>query len=139
MRFRQDSFEISFPDTDTWKTHWNEEDYRAWLVDHATRFPDGVLHVIHDGTIIGQLEFSYPGDIAHVNLFYLKPTMRGLGLGFALQEHVTSTLRSKGCCAATLRVSPTNQSAVKFYTKHGWKNLGPDPKYPQVHVYRIEL
>lgn len=139
VQFREDSFEVSFPGDETWKKHWDKEDYRRWIVEYAAKFPDGVLHAIYDGEIIGQLEFSYADDTGHVNLSYLKPAVRGRGFGGALQEQVVSTLQSKGCCAATLRVSPTNERAIKFYAKHGWIDLGPDQKHPQVHVYKIEL
>ncbi len=139
VQFRRDSFQSSFPGTDEWKRHWDEGEYRRWIIEHAAKFPDGVLHAVDGEEIIGQLEFAYPEDVGHVNLFYLKPDMRGVGHGAALQEHAASILRAKGCSAATLRVSPTNERAVRFYTRHGWVGLGPDPKYPQVHVYRIQL
>lgn len=139
VQFRRDSFESSFPGSDEWKKYWDEEAYRRWIVEYAAKFPDGVLHAVDGEEIIGQLEFAYGGDVGHVNLFYLKPAMRGMGHGGALHAHVASVLRSKGCVAATLRVSPTNERAVSFYIKHGWRDLGPDRNYPQVHVFRVEL
>lgn len=139
VQFRKDSFQASYPDSDEWTEYWDEPDYRNWIIEHARRFPDGVLHLIQDGDIIGQLEFSYGESNGHVNLFYLRPDVRGTGYGDVLQRHVKDVLRAKGCRSATLRVSPNNRRAMRFYEKHGWTDCGADSKYPQVHLYQIDL
>jgi len=139
VQFREDSFRASYPDGDEWRQHWDEDDYRKWIPEHAKQFPGGAQHLWLNGEIIGQLEFAYQDDWAHVNLFYLRPDKRGMGYGTVLQEFVTDFMRTRGCSSATLRVSPRNERAMKFYKKHGWQDTGPDRRYPQVHLYRIEL
>lgn len=139
VRFREDSFRSSYPDSDEWQQHWDEADYRQWIPQHAARFPGGAQHLWSDGEIIGQLEFAYQDDWGHVNLFYLREDKRGLGYGTLLQEYVTNFLRLKGCRSATLRAGPRNKRAIRFYEKHGWRDTGPDTRYPQVHLYRLEF
>lgn len=139
VQFREDSFRASYPDGEEWRQHWDERDYRQWIVEHAAKFPGGAQHLWCYGEIIGQLEFTYKNDGGHVNLFYLRPDMRGLGYGALLQEFVTDFLRAKGCLSVTLRVSPRNQRAIGFYKKLGWQDTGPDERYPQVHLYRLKL
>lgn len=139
VQFREDSFRASYPDGNEWQQHWDEADYRKWIVEHAERFTDGAQHLWSNGNIIGQLEFAYWDERAHVNLFYLRPDKRGAGYGTLLQEHVTDYLRSKKCAYATLRVSPRNERAIRFYKKHGWVDTGADEQYPQVQLYRFEL
>jgi GNAT superfamily N-acetyltransferase len=139
VKFREDSFRASYPGSNEWKLHWDEADYRSWILEHARRFPDGALHLIDKDDIIGQLEFRYGEANGHVNLFYLRPDVRGAGYGEVLQTHVKNVLRAKGCLTATLRVSPKNQRAVRFYVKHGWTDCGPDSQSPQVNLYRINL
>ena len=139
VKFREDSFQASYPDSEEWVEHWDESEYREWIVEHARRFPDGALHLTVNGNIIGQLEFGYSGTNGHVNLFYLRPDARGSGYGEILQSHVKDVLRSKGCRTASLRVSPKNQRAIRYYAKHKWVDCGPDSKYPQVHLYQTDL
>lgn len=139
VQFREDSFRVSYPDGDDWRQYWDEADYRKWILEHAQRFNGGAQHLWENGEIIGQLEFAYQDDWGHVNLFYLRPDKRGLGYGPLLHEHVVAFLRSKECSSVTLRVSPNNERAIRFYKKHGWMDTGPDARYPQVHLYRLEL
>lgn len=139
VQFREDSFRASYPDGDEWRQYWDEADYRKWIVEHAECFAGGAQHLWVNGEIIGQLEFSYWDERAHVNLFYLRPEKRGAGYSILLQEHVSDCLRTKGCTYATLRVSPRNLRAIRFYQKHGWVDMGPDDRYPQVQLYRLEL
>ena len=139
IEFRKDSYVSSFPGSDDWKIHWDKEEYASWLKAHASKFPEGVWHVWKDKEIIGQLEFAYMGNSGHINLYYLKEDCRGKGYSVELQDHVVSVLRSKGCTSATLRVSPTNIRARKYYEKLGWKDCGTDEKYSYVHLYKLNL
>ena len=137
--FRADSFRASFPEPDNWKDHWNENEYRSWIVEHAKQYPDGVLHIWREEEIIGQLEFAYANGNGHINLYYLLPDYRGAGCGAIAHEHVVCTLRNYGCKTATLRVSPTNTRATAFYKKLGWVDLGHDQEYSHVHKFTINL
>jgi RimJ/RimL family protein N-acetyltransferase len=139
VRFREDSFKASFPESDEWKRYWNEAEYRAWIVGYAKQYPNGVLHIWREEDLIGQLEFSYTVKTGHINLYYLRPGYRGRGYGVIAHAHVVRTLLNHGCKTATLRVSPTNTRAIAFYKNIGWMDLGQDPKYSHVHKFTIDL
>ena len=68
------------------------------------------------------------------NLYYLAPEYRGQNLSQYLDQYAIRFLTALGCKKARLNVSPTNSRALAFYLKNGWKNLGPNPKHPEVHI-----
>lgn len=139
IQFREDSFRASFPGSDVWKEHWDPDEYANWIQQHATRFPDGAVHIWLNSNIIGQLEFSYGNGKGHVNLYYLAPAYRGKGLAKQAHDHIANTLRAHNCQYATLRASPTNIRALGFYAKLGWQDLGPDGEHPQVNTFELKL
>jgi len=139
VNFREDSFRASFPGRDEWKDHWDECQYRNWIIDHAKMFPDGAVHIWRKSEIIGQLEFAYVEGVGHVSLYYLVPEERGSGVGQQAHAYVVKKLTEHGCKTASLRVSPINLRAVRFYRRLGWVSRGQDPKYSYVHMYEISL
>ncbi len=139
LRFREDSFEISFPNCHNWKKTWDPGKYTHWIQDHAKQFPHGAVHLWKNDCLIGQLEFSYSSEIGHIFLYYLTPENRGRGYGYIAHNHAIRTMKEYGCKKATLRVSPTNIRAIRFYNSLGWKDLGKDPKYPQVNRREFTL
>jgi ribosomal protein S18 acetylase RimI-like enzyme len=106
--------------------------YRESLRARLADFPAGHVHVWQGAEIAGQLEMRPRPDLGFgmVNLIYLAPERRGGTLSDALHDYLEATLR--GCCMpkARLSVSPTNQRAVRYYLKHGWRDLGPRPDRP---------
>jgi len=102
----------------------------------------GHQHVWRNGTIVGQLEMivmNTPKRLGYVNLFYLVPEMRGPGLGDALHQHAVSLFRGMGVDCMRLSVSPSNGRALRYYRKHGWKDLGPRPDAPHVNLMELSL
>lgn len=139
VEFRRDSYVASFPDSDEWQNYWNEDSYRLSIVSHADKFPDGLWHIWLKDQLIGQLEFTYSENHGHVNLFYLRPENRGTGVSSLVHSFVLEALRSKACKTATLRVTPMNIRARRYYEKLGWIDKGIDSNYNYVHLYSINL
>ena len=46
VQFREDSFRVSYPNGEEWRQHWDEADYRQWIVEHAANSP--VVPSIYD-------------------------------------------------------------------------------------------
>jgi GNAT superfamily N-acetyltransferase len=65
-------------------------------------------------------------------LYYLVPEARGSGASARLDEYVCGFYANLGLNEARLNVSPSNERAIRHYLKHGWKNLGPDPRHPEI-------
>jgi ribosomal protein S18 acetylase RimI-like enzyme len=117
------------------------EKYLEWLRDRIAEFPEGFVHAWQGDAIIGQLEVrpkGAPGN-GYINLFYLVPEARGTGVGHTLHDHALAVLRHHGVRIAQLSVSPTNARAVRYYAKHGWRDLGPRPGHEEVHLMEREL
>ncbi len=107
----------------------------------VAEFPDGYVHVWQGGEIAGQLEMLPRPELGFgmVNLVYLVPACRGGPLSDALHDYIEATLRRYGMPKARLSVSPTNQRAIRYYLKHGWRDLGPRPDRPYVHAFELDL
>jgi ribosomal protein S18 acetylase RimI-like enzyme len=118
-----------------------EQGYLRGLRESLAECPDGFVHVWHDDRLVGQMEMRVPPEsrIGVVNLFYLIPEERGGALGAQLQNYAVSFFRRHGAEKARLSVSPSNARALKYYTKHGWRDLGPRPDRNYVHAMELDI
>jgi ribosomal protein S18 acetylase RimI-like enzyme len=71
-----------------------------------------------------------------VSLFYLIESERGTDAGDALHAYAVERLRQHGAPLAELHVSPSNARALRYYRKHGWRDLG---LAPNGEVHRMSL
>lgn len=139
VAFRRDSYVCSFG-SDQLFIEENGADahgYIEWLGARIAQFPEGHVHVWQRAQIIGQVEMTISPSAGYINLFYLRPDARGLGLGGALHDYAVALLQRHHIPVAGLSVSPTNQRALKYYQRHGWRDQGPRAGAP--HVHELEL
>lgn len=122
--FRRDSFIVSFG---TDKDFGDENKYLNWLQQHSEKNPKGFVLVVENEVPIGQLELNvkeYEGkEIGYVNLYYLVPEKRGMGLGSILHEYAIKFFKNNNVSEYHLRVSTTNNHAIAFYKKNGMKQI----------------
>lgn len=123
--FRRDSFILSFGSD---KDFGNIEEYLDWVKTKSKLFPDGFVLAIDNEIPIGQLELTikeYNGSkIGYVNLYYLIPEKRGMGLGKELHQFALNFFGNYGVKEYHLRVSPSNKNAINFYRKSGMQEIG---------------
>jgi ribosomal protein S18 acetylase RimI-like enzyme len=139
IAFRADSFVCSFGSAERFyeadgKGH---ERYLSWMKQLMQSMPGSCVHVWSGETVIGQIEmtrFKAEPQTGYVSLYYLVPAYRNVGLGRRLDEYATGFLRNIGFRAARLSVSPSNQQAMRFYVKNGWRDLGSSPGHAEVHL-----
>jgi ribosomal protein S18 acetylase RimI-like enzyme len=139
VAFRRDSYVCSFGSDEAFG---DVETYLAWLRERIARQPTGHVHVWQGSAIIGQLEMlihSTSPVSGYVNLFYLLPQARGRGLGEALHKYFLQFMQAGGARVARLSVSPGNHRARAYYLEHGWRDLGPRPDDPTVHLMELAL
>ena len=124
IQFRRDSFRVSFNGKDD---GFDENEYIDLLRKRTVQFPWGYVMVEDNGQVIGQMEIfirEYEGrQIGFVSLYYLIPDARGHGQGMQLTNYAEKHFRQNGVSEYHLRVSPTNEHAVRFYEKAGLTKL----------------
>jgi GNAT superfamily N-acetyltransferase len=140
VAFRRDAYLCSFG------TDVGFEDsiigYKALLQQNTLEKGWFYFHIWHESQLIGQLEFrsfSKTPDTGYVQLIYLIPEYRGLGLGTELQEFIRTQLRDAGCSKAKLSVSRANKTALRHYKRSGWTYLFPNPKGKNMDFYQLDL
>lgn len=139
VQFRADSFIESFGSAERFFQVAGEQgrDYLIGLQAKNRDWPGSCVHAWLNDDIIGQIEVRRQPDDrsrAHALLYYLRPDARGQGLGEELDAYVLRLCRAAGVQGITLRVSPTNARAMAFYRRQGWRDQGPDPQHPDVHI-----
>jgi ribosomal protein S18 acetylase RimI-like enzyme len=142
IAFRRDSFICSFGVDNFFEEAGPDGAlYIELLRPRTAKFPDGYVHVWHEGKIVGQMEMQILEDPrrGYVNLFYLIEEMRGAGVGGELQEYAMDFMRRQGVRIVQLSVSPTNSQALGFYRKHGWRDLGLRPGRDNVHLMECDV
>lgn len=144
ISFREDSFVVSFGDA---KKFYEEdgkgaERYIEWLRGKILKDVLTVVHIWQDNEIIGQIEMGGPFKdplCGYINLYYIIPSKRGIGLGKALDQHAMEYFKNKQMERVQLSVSPANLQAVSYYKKMGWIDLGPREGHPEVHMMEKKI
>jgi GNAT superfamily N-acetyltransferase len=139
VRFCEDAFVCSFG---TAERFWAEagRDGKKWVKRLHERLEQDKRNAVNAwlaGHIVGQVILGRSETLpraGHVNLYYLVPKLRGLRLADQLDSYAIAVLRDQGYRDATLAVSPTNKSALHFYLRRGWRDLGPCLDAPYVHA-----
>jgi ribosomal protein S18 acetylase RimI-like enzyme len=137
VRFRRDSYYCSFGAGEAFDAaRGGAAGYIERLRERLVRLPEGIVHVWRGDTIIGQIEaqIAAGGIAGYVNLFYLVPEERGSGAGDALHDYVVSLFSRLDVPSIRLSVSPGNARALKYYAKHGWRDVGPRPDHPTARL-----
>ena len=98
----------------------------GWHVRH----PDSVVltarvSAISFGTsvIVAFAIMRYGDDIAHLNLLAVDPAHRRRGVGRDLIRWLEETAETAGTFVIGLELRASNESALKFYTKLGYREL----------------
>ena len=124
IKFRKDSYVVSFGSEEGFG---DELAYINRIKERVKKFPEGQVIIEKDNLPIGQMEMQirdFDGkDIGYVNLFYLIPEYRGKGLGKDLIRYAEDFFRKSNVTEYHLRVSPTNERAIRFYKGSGMVKL----------------
>lgn len=122
INIRRDSFDVSFQDPDGMG---DPQGYLIWMEMCNFMFPGSFAMMEKDGELVGQIELElldyFNKRIGYVDLFYLLPKYRGKGIGSEQINYAETFFRKLGMDEYHLRVSPTNEPALKFYKKHGFE------------------
>jgi GNAT superfamily N-acetyltransferase len=97
--------------------------YLAGLRDRCLEYPDGHVLSLLGPDVVGQLELQVPYglSVGYVNLFYVMPRWRRLGLGRLLHEYAAGYFRSWDATSVELHVGSANAAALAFYRSLGYR------------------
>lgn len=145
VAFRRDSFVASFGRDGSARFDAEcgaeGERYLQWLAERIAAQPDGQMHVVLHGEVIGQLEMSVrkdeEGRFGYINLFYLAQPWRGQRLGDVLHAQAMRLLQHWSLSSARLTVGADNVAARRFYARHGWQAMATHSS--QSDVLRMTL
>lgn len=140
VEFRRDSYFCSFG---TYVGYENsiigyEQRMRKRIYDENWFY----FHIWCENEIVGQLEFRAFSDLpetGYVNLVYVTPKYRGLGVAKLAQSFILNTLIANNCKNAILSVGRTNNRAINHYKRFGWKYFQPNSKHEITDFYMCEL
>ena len=97
------------------------------------RDPDLFLVAESAGKIIGTVLGGFDGRRGMVYHLAVEESFRNQGIGEMLMEELERRLQAKGCIRCYLLVTTDNDSAMRFYKKHGWKHM------EEVYTYGKDL
>lgn len=104
--------------------------YLRWVRAKVEEYPDGYVLATLGGRVAGQLELEIPYGkaVGYVNLFYVSPEFRRLGLGRRMHgEYLEPFFRSWEARHIELHVSTTNGAASAFYRSLGYHRVTGEP------------
>jgi ribosomal protein S18 acetylase RimI-like enzyme len=139
IKFRKDSYIVSFGSEEGFG---DEMAYINRIKERVNKFPHGQIIIEEDEEPIGQMELQireYNGiEIGYVNLFYLIAEYRSKGLGKELIRYAERFFRQYNVSEYHLRVSPTNQRAIRLYNNSGLVKLREEnEKYPLWRMMKL--
>ncbi|WLH11849.1 GNAT family N-acetyltransferase [Pseudomonas hefeiensis] len=115
--------------------------YLQSLREKAAEVPGSIVHAWDETRIVGQIEMSLlktEPAVGYIHFFYLTPEWRSRGAGKLLLAYATNFLAGLGCERMRLSVSETNQRAARFYSHHGWTDIGPRQDRPELPLRLME-
>jgi RimJ/RimL family protein N-acetyltransferase len=141
--FRRDSYFESFGTHEGCDAEMGADGsiYLEKLARRMAQVPEGNSHLWHGDRIIGQTEMRLADEpgLGYVNLFYLLPEWRRRGFGPFLHEHAVAVFAARGLRGIRLSVSRTNENAIRFYRRLGWKRMGFRPHKETVDIMELAL
>jgi len=111
-------------------TFREQYDHRMYLALAAT-WPDATLVAV-DGSqrLVGIIFASLQREVeGRILIFAIQPELRNRGLGSRMLREFLLVCLSRGMRAVTLEVRVSNESAIRFYTRHGYRLVGHLPSF----------
>jgi ribosomal protein S18 acetylase RimI-like enzyme len=142
--FRRDAYVATFGTQEGMEAEMGADNssYVAQIRHRIAELPEGNVHLWDGERIVGQAEMRLveeDASLGYVNLFYVIPELRGLGLGRVLHRHAVRVFSRLGKRAIRLSVSERNAQALAFYRKLGWREAGSRPHREAMRVLELAL
>lgn len=110
---------------------WGEENYRRFLNEQSDYFGCKAV-AVPDGEHVGLIGF-FLARSCYESLEILKlgvfPAWQRKGVGTRLMEHAETEGIQRGCNRCFLEVRKSNEKAIQFYYRHGFRIVGTRIRY----------
>ncbi len=87
------------------------------------RDPDLFLVAEEHGEMVGTVLGGFDGRRGMIYHLAVTDRYREQGIGGLLMDELERRLKAKGCIRCYLLVTVDNESAMRFYEKHGWSHM----------------
>lgn len=108
--------------------HYHGDSFLEAVRNHSAYDASAVQIVLSNGNPIGLIEMdfeAYKKDmVGFIPFYYVDSTHRKQGLGIQLLGQAISAFRKLGRTKLRLRCAPENETAYRFYCRHGFKKIG---------------
>ena len=134
LRFRDESIRDGGGTLDRDRS---DRQYLAWLRERIVSEPRFAVHAWKDATIVGEVvldRYWHDPSAGWVNRYYLVPAERSTGAAAELDAYTETVFTALGMARAYVAAFPHNERAMRFYLRQGWRDLGPPPWEPRVHL-----
>ncbi len=127
VRYRQDAWQVIYGSLEGF------DGPGFWMDAQRTMGGDPNAMVVGylDRTPVGMIQLSPDRDsrkgVGYIPFLYLREAYRHKGLGIQLIGHAVSFYRKLGRDRLQLSVAPTNEKALGFYHKFGFREVGKNP------------
>ena len=122
---------------DAWRTvHGTMDDFdgEAFLTDAkacSAFSKESVRVAMVDDAPVGIIQMDFQQEAAfgvgRIPFWYVMPGCRDQGYGVQMLGEAVSLCRNRGRDHLRLRVAPTNEGAIRFYTRYGFYRIGKAP------------
>ena len=78
----------------------------------------------------------YPGPVTMLEELYVRPALRGRGIGSAVLEAAVALAHARGAHAFQIEADEGDVDARRFYERHGFANSEPGSDERALHLWR---
>ncbi len=111
-----------------WLERFCPDVFSSAVLAHSARHPDAVRVAMSRETPAGilELDFEKGADegVGAIPFYYVDEAHRRHGIGVQLLGEAISIYRAMGRTRLRLRCAPENTTALRFYTRHGFYQIG---------------
>lgn len=121
--------------------HYHGDSFLEAVHRHSAYDSSAVQIVLSNRIPIGLIEMDFEAyakeQIGFIPFYYVDSTHRKHGLGIQLLGQAISTFRKMGRTRLRLRCAPENETAYRFYCRHGFRKIGM-AQNTEVPLYLME-
>lgn len=121
----------------------DDRDIRGYLLWLVRQDPDGVFVALLDGKPVGMIgvtagwmSYREKKEVGEIHEIVVRNDLKRMGIGRALMGAAINYLEDEGLDTFELWVGKTNEPAMRFYEKLGFKKVGEGGMWVRMVKYK---